>query len=295
MKRIQALLIGITIIFTGLHTAAQEGEPVLASVIYEFRYVNDTTHRDQPVTEKMILRLGQNSSRYSSYTLESNLRKQSNGRWTEMSGGAIKRGGGGGVAIAFGPGVTEESLFQHIKENKLNKIAAAGGIDYLVEAPLPKIDWKITKETRKIDAYSCQKAVGNYAGRSYTAWFTTDLPFRNGPWKLSGLPGLILEATDAKNEVSFLFKEISRDSTSDNTGTTIKKLVQADEKEFDRVYQAYQTDPIGTRRSQMPGATGPIDLILMDSTGKSSANENALPIFEKYKKETNNPIELIKQ
>ena len=42
-----------------------------------------------------------------------------------------------------------------------------------------------------------------FKGRTWTAWFTTDIPLDNGPWKLCGLPGLILRAYDAKQQYIF--------------------------------------------------------------------------------------------
>ncbi len=57
----------------------------------------------------------------------------------------------------------------------------------------PSINWKITKESQKILGYTCYKATTKFRGRDYIAWFSPDIPYNLGPWKLGGLPGLILK------------------------------------------------------------------------------------------------------
>lgn len=70
----------------------------------------------------------------------------------------------------------------------------------------PKINWKITKEVKTIGKFKCIKASANFRGRDYTAWFTTAISLPYGPWKLNGLPGLILEAYDSNKHVYWYFK-----------------------------------------------------------------------------------------
>jgi len=72
----------------------------------------------------------------------------------------------------------------------------------------PKIPWKIAEETKKIGPYTAQKATAPFRGRKYTAWFTSEIPLPFGPWKLQGLPGMILEAYDTDKSIYWYFKAI---------------------------------------------------------------------------------------
>jgi GLPGLI family protein len=67
----------------------------------------------------------------------------------------------------------------------------------VTELRLPKIIWNIQPDTKKIGNFNCTKATTLFRGIKYEAWFTTEVPVSAGPWKLRGLPGLILEAHDS--------------------------------------------------------------------------------------------------
>ncbi|MDR1581955.1 MAG: GLPGLI family protein [Prevotellaceae bacterium] len=64
---------------------------------------------------------------------------------------------------------------------------------------IPVQTWNLLDDTLTIIGYLCQKATCLFRGRDYIAWFTTEIPISNGPWKFGGLPGLILKIYDTDN------------------------------------------------------------------------------------------------
>jgi GLPGLI family protein len=65
------------------------------------------------------------------------------------------------------------------------------------------IDWKFEEGTKQIGKYTCKKARTTFAGRNYTAWYSEEIPLSEGPCKFRGLPGLILEMYDDRQEHYF--------------------------------------------------------------------------------------------
>lgn len=75
---------------------------------------------------------------------------------------------------------------------------------FIYEETLEKPNWTILTEDRVVAGYRCQKARTHFRGRVWDVWFAPDIPVSDGPWKLCGLPGLILHAKDSKGD--FLFE-----------------------------------------------------------------------------------------
>ena len=74
---------------------------------------------------------------------------------------------------------------------------------FLYDEPLSLMDWKMSFETKEILGYQCFKAECDFRGRHWTAWFTMQIPVQDGPWKFSGLPGLILQIEESRGHYAF--------------------------------------------------------------------------------------------
>ena len=74
---------------------------------------------------------------------------------------------------------------------------------HIYEEDVPELEWEITGEHGTAASFDCQKAECDFRGRRWEAWFTTEIPVGEGPWKLRGLPGLILYARDTTGQYSF--------------------------------------------------------------------------------------------
>ncbi len=70
------------------------------------------------------------------------------------------------------------------------------------------IPWILHPEHKRFGQYDCRRATGKYRGRDYEAWYTLDIPIPTGPFKLGGLPGLILEAQTLDGIVKFQFSSL---------------------------------------------------------------------------------------
>lgn len=206
MKLLFTSIFSITI---SLIAFAQNADKALARVRYSFSHIQDTTQKEKPYTENMLLVIGKNASVYTSYDkINRNLEMEK-----QIQEQIKNQAGSGQMSIKIGsPGtipkaVTPLDYFFYAGENKFFTKERIVN-NYLVEEDAPKINWKINKDTASFSGVKCQKAIANFKGRTWTAWFAPDMPFQSGPWKLNGLPGLIIEAIDETKTVHFQFAGI---------------------------------------------------------------------------------------
>lgn len=175
-------------------------EPAVLECEYYKRVVTDTLDRKNDYkAEPARLRIGKNSSMfYSPREL----------RWDSLGTDRKKRAmmfieysrKTGGKSPS---GVFHEYVYKNFPENKVTVFNHFALMNWTYEEEWEKPQWTLKDSTKVILEYSCQLAISHYRGRVWYAWFTFDIPISEGPWKLCGLPGLILEAYDKDKDYSF--------------------------------------------------------------------------------------------
>lgn len=229
------------LVFAPLMLLAQSKEVALYEAVYNFSHIRDTADKAKVYKEQMILFIGNNSSEYRSYTLL--LGDSAMFREMKKNPGSIPVPTARGSRTVLYHFDRERKTFQ---QDRLFK-------DFVFPLPHPEIDWKISSDTMAIKGIACQKATGAWKGRTYTAWFAPAIPFRSGPWKLRGLPGLILKAYDEKKEVLFDFNGFTKYAGP-------QRLIQADPQhtvitkdDYAKMERAMFDDPNTFLETMLPG------------------------------------------
>lgn len=66
------------------------------------------------------------------------------------------------------------------------------------------MNWQIVNDSTKIILnQKCKLATTKFKGRTYYAWYSSEINIQDGPYKFNGLPGLILEIYDIKRHYHF--------------------------------------------------------------------------------------------
>lgn len=68
---------------------------------------------------------------------------------------------------------------------------------------MPSFEWELCDSVSNVLGYECLSARCRFRGRVWTVFYTEEIPLMNGPWKLHGLPGLIMKASDENGHYTF--------------------------------------------------------------------------------------------
>ena len=218
-------------------------DQVAYRITYNSKSVTDTTKTPYRYKDdEMRLEIGKNGvSRFYSYTRF--LRKQ-------MTAEMIKKGGGIDLtSIPKGGAISWEFYKNYPVQGKTLFLDVIAPDSYQCEETVETPDWQLVPDsTKEILGYQCQMATTRFKGRQWTVWYTEDIPLDEGPWKLRGLPGLVLSAYDAKRQYVFEGAGLEQVSTDQPVVIVKDKREKISQKDFRKVINRY--DPIAALNSR---------------------------------------------
>lgn len=140
-------------------------------------------------------------------------------------------------------------VWRNYPEGKMTVRDAIPPFIYEAQEALESTRWKLSEDTLTVCGYLCKKATCELHGRKWTVRYSEEIPTSAGPWKLCGLPGLIVEAECEGGIHRFTLTDIQRtattiylESSAITNKTSGKNLIQNRNKVFGS--RLYIKDPL---------------------------------------------------
>lgn len=211
---------------------------------YDYTFISDSLNRENPQTELMFLDISKKGSKFYSKNkaVADSIIDEGNRKKEPVNFSGITFG-----LVSF---IIEKSY----SDQKIVSFDRLEMDEYKVSDDR-KLDWKILPDKEKIGELMTQKATTHFAGRVWIAWFTTEIPIQDGPYKFRGLPGLIVKVEDKTKSHSFVLNGIknlgSKEWVSMSEKARFHPLVNLPIDKFNKVVLEYRKNPTKGMRQRI--------------------------------------------
>lgn len=282
----------------GIFTQAQ-----INRFFYEYKFIPDSGNKEDVKKEMMLLDISPKGSSYYSYdkyvsdsAIVAAVEKQA-------------KSGSGNISIdrKEKSGQINYKVVKDYPDFKTYLLTKISTDQYKVKEDQKPV-WEILPDKQKVGEYMAQKATTSYGGRDWIAWFTSDIPFQDGPYKFYGLPGLIVKIEDTTgSHIMTLAGNKKIENSSPETELKLPagmvmlgvggKEIEVTENQFRKVWKDYVNDPTKNMRQMIAGSGDmKMSFKFKDASGKEISDPNqVMRAMEKNTRERlakdNNPIE----
>jgi len=148
-------------------------------------------------------------------------------------------------------------IYKHHHANKISVLDMIFADWYNYSEPLNAMQWDLKKKAEEkqdyIEGFQVTKATTHFGGRNWIAWFTPEIMVSEGPYKFSGLPGLILKLQDEDNHYTFTLFSITRPTHKKPIYKyELDNIIQTNKKQFFEVKENFrQSFIIHAREAQL--------------------------------------------
>lgn len=184
-------------IFQGSVPETETLAPETMEFVYDYRWCVDTTAslQENYDSDNMLLQIGPGGlSKFSSYknlTVDSLIMRSSPDQIAQAAmDGKLSNG-------------EFMTIYKNYPEGRLTHTEKICQDWFRYDEEMPAFDWELTDSVTTVLGYECQSARCSFRGREWTVFYTEEIPIMDGPWKLHGLPGLIMKASDKEGHYTF--------------------------------------------------------------------------------------------
>lgn len=231
---------------------------------YQVTSVADTLHPDNRIEETMWLKVGATRSVFYSYAralIDSILEQD---RAAHAPREVIEQ-----HMRQYSSSVAYQ-VYKNYPSGKVTFLDAVGASRFRTEETNDRPEWTLLPDTATLIGYPCRKAVCYFKGRHYEAWYTPAISRSEGPWKLYGLPGLILKARDSQGYFTFTCTAIRQCHNPEPIRYPGDSYEPISRKALQKVYARYAADPLGYLAQTAPQ----MHVTLTGSDGKPMRPKN---------------------
>ncbi len=215
---------------------AYASSPALYECLYRYDMKGNSGGKETSETSDCILLIGEDQSKFYDYSL---FRVDSVSAITGISDDVVKKFN---EEYMKSESSFDQEINTSLKDDKITVYCDMAPERYKYEQKLPLMAWEETDETADVCGYQCKKAVGEYGGKKWQAWYAEEIAVPFGPWKMFGLPGLVLKATDESNNHSF--EAIAfRQGNGEFAPSKIPNQISIGHEKFIELKNEYDKDP----------------------------------------------------
>ncbi|SIS71841.1 MULTISPECIES: GLPGLI family protein [Chryseobacterium] len=186
-------------IFSFIISKAQKNDADL-EVVYYFKIIPDSLNRSNFTESNMILRCNKNKSVYFSPAMAS--------YYEYLKDYAQKIDPKNIDVNSLRPSIPK--VRHNVWKEDNNVIATVPLGMYFYSFKEPELKWELLNEIKDIQGMKCQLAKVNTENDTFYAWYTSEIPFSDGPFRFKGLPGLILEVYNKNKTIEFSLASIKK-------------------------------------------------------------------------------------
>ncbi len=254
---------------------------------YEYNFQTDSTDVETKMSELMVLDVDKKGSKYySEYVFQNDsiMDAQFKKNMAAHSDDS--------ALLSAKQGVVAYKILKSYPSFKINQIITLDMTLYNVNQQI-KWDWKILPDQEIIGEWNVQKAETDFAGRKWIAWFSTEIPLQDGPYKFYGLPGLIIKIEDQAGFHKMELKGIRNNVVErDILSFEFEKPIDLNYKKYQTAYKNYRKDPMANLKKKAQDG----QFYVTDDAGNRLDNADYLKSQEKAMmermKKNNNILEL---